>query len=161
MSPTQRNYSPNYGQNRLYNASTTSLAAPANPEHRELIRSATAFLCREMLKPPAQIGKSGLEPKDWEEVEVRLRGLARVERIWTRSGAVASSSQVNVSALGNGVASGSEEKERRLFGEALRDGFVLCQCVRRVLWCLFECSSRRVSVLQVPEQALPEHHRSR
>ncbi|EIW58780.1 Pkinase-domain-containing protein [Trametes versicolor FP-101664 SS1] len=132
VSPTQRNYSPSYGQNRLYNASTTSLAAPANPEHRELIRSATAFLCREMLKPPAQFGKSGLEPKDWEEVEVRLRALARVERIWTRSGAVASSSQVNVSALGNGVASGSEEKERRLFGEALRDGYVLCQCLNKL-----------------------------
>ena len=82
-----------------------------------------------MLKPPSQISKSGLDPKDWEEVEVRLRALARLERIWGRSGAIASSSQVNVAGLGNGVASGSEEKERRLFGEALRDGFVLCQCV--------------------------------
>ncbi|KAI0657977.1 Pkinase-domain-containing protein [Cubamyces menziesii] len=132
VSPTQRNYSPSYGQNRLYNASTTSLASPANPEHRELIRSATSFLCREMLKPPSQISKSGLDPKDWEEVEVRLRALARLERIWGRSGAIASSSQVNVAGLGNGVASGSEEKERRLFGEALRDGFVLCQCLNKL-----------------------------
>ncbi|KAI0629135.1 hypothetical protein C8Q77DRAFT_1161317 [Trametes polyzona] len=130
VSPTQqRNYSPSYGQNRLYNASTTSLASPANPEHRELIRSATTFLCKEMLKPPSQISKSGLEPKDWEEVEVRLRALARLERIWTRTGAVASSSQVNVAA---GVASGSEEKERRLFGEALQDGYVLCQCLNKL-----------------------------
>ncbi|KAH9852020.1 Pkinase-domain-containing protein [Lenzites betulinus] len=132
VSPTQRNYSPSYGQNRHYNASTTSLVSPANPEHRELIRSATAFLCKEMLKPPSKISKSGLEPKDWEEVEMRLRALARLERIWTRSGAVASSSQVNVSAMGNGVASGSEEKERRLFGEALRDGYVLCQCLNKL-----------------------------
>ncbi|KAI0350710.1 Pkinase-domain-containing protein [Trametes cingulata] len=132
VSPTQRNYSPSYGQNRLHNASTTSLATPSNPEHRELIRSASSFLCREMLKPPSQISKSGLEPKDWEEVEVRLRALARLERIWGRSGAIASSSQVNVAALGNGVASGSEEKERRLFGEALRDGYVLCQCLNKL-----------------------------
>ncbi|KAI8974517.1 Pkinase-domain-containing protein [Trametes punicea] len=132
VSPTQRNYSPSYGQNRVFNASTTSLASPSNPEHRELIRSAASFLCREMLKPPSQISKSGLEPKDWEEVEVRLRELARLERIWGRSGAVASSSQVNVAGLGNGVASRSEEKERRLFGEALRDGYVLCQCMNKL-----------------------------
>ncbi|OSD02934.1 Pkinase-domain-containing protein [Trametes coccinea BRFM310] len=130
VSPTQRNYSPSYGQNRLYNASTTSLASPSNPEHRELIRSATSFLCKEMLKPPSQISKSGLQPKDFEEVEVRLRELARLERIWGRSGALASSSQVNLAGTAsNGVASRSEEKERRLFGEALRDGYVLCQYV--------------------------------
>ena len=50
-----------------------------------------------------------------------------------------STSQVNVVGLGlgggsgsgngGGVASGGEEKERRLFAEALRDGYVLCQCV--------------------------------
>ncbi|KAJ2966491.1 hypothetical protein NUW54_g13792 [Trametes sanguinea] len=133
VSPTQRNYSPSYGQNRLYNASTTSLASPSNPEHRELIRSATSFLCKEMLKPPSQISKSGLEPKDFEEVEVRLRELARLERIWGRSGAIASSSQVNLAGTAsNGVASRSEEKERRLFGEALRDGYVLCQCLNKL-----------------------------
>lgn len=85
-----------------------------------------------MLRPPqAQISRAGAaEQKDWEEVEVRLHGLARMERIWSRSGALASLSQVNVSVLGNGaVASGSEEKERRLFGKVLRDGYVLCQCV--------------------------------
>ena len=60
----------------------------------------------------------------------RLRPLARLERIWTRSGALGSSTtQVNLVGQGNGVASGSEEKERRLFVEALRDGYVLCQCV--------------------------------
>ncbi|KAI0666800.1 Pkinase-domain-containing protein [Trametes maxima] len=132
VSPTQRSFSPTYGQNRGYNASTTSLVSPSNPEHRELIRSAASFLCKEMLKPPSQISKSGLEPKDWEEVEVRLRALARLERIWGRSGVTASSSQVNVAALGNGHPTGSEEKERRLFGEALRDGYVLCQCLNKL-----------------------------
>ncbi|TFK83688.1 Pkinase-domain-containing protein [Polyporus arcularius HHB13444] len=131
VSPTQRNFSPTY-QTRLYNASSTSLASPANPEHRELIRSATSFLCKEMLKPPSQVNKASLDPKEWEEVEARLRPLARLERIWARSGAMASTSQVNVAGLGNGVASGSEEKERRLFVEALRDGYVLCQCVNKL-----------------------------
>ncbi|KAI0794041.1 Pkinase-domain-containing protein [Fomes fomentarius] len=130
VSPTQRNFSPTY-QNRLHNTSTTSLASPANPEHRELIRSATSFLCKEMLKPPSQVKQSSLDPKDWEEVEVRLRPLARLERIWTRSGAMGSTTQVNVVGLGNGVASGGE-KERRLFAEALRDGYVLCQCVNKL-----------------------------
>ena len=155
VSPTQRNFSPSY-QTRLYNASSTSLASPANPEHRELIRSATSFLCKEMLKPPSQVNKSSLDPKDFDEVEVRLRALARMERIWTRSGAMGSSTtQVNVVGLGNGVASGGEEKERRLFAEALRDGYVLCQCVFFLLawfwgvWVgsLFFCFSfRRVSL---------------
>lgn len=114
----------------MYNASSTSLVSPANPEHRELIRSAASFLCKEMLKPPSQVNKSSLEPKEWEEVEARLRALARLERIWSRSGAMGSTSQVNVVGIGGGgVASGGEEKERRLFAEALRDGYVLCQCV--------------------------------
>lgn len=82
-----------------------------------------------MLKPPSQVNKASLDQKDWEEVEHRLRSLARLERIWGRSGALGSTSQVNVAGAGNGVASGSEEKERRMFAEALRDGFVLCQCV--------------------------------
>ena len=110
-----------------------------------------------MLKPPshahahagvnahanagANASRGGLDPKDWEEVEARLRALARLERIWGRSGALGSgagagsTSQVNVVGLGlgggsgGGVASGGEEKERRLFAEALRDGYVLCQCV--------------------------------
>ena len=40
-----------------------------------------------------------------------------------------STTQVNLAGQGNGVASGSEEKERRLFADALRDGYVLCQYV--------------------------------
>ncbi|KAI1793538.1 Pkinase-domain-containing protein [Ganoderma leucocontextum] len=131
VSPSQRNFSPGY-QNRFHNASTSSLSAPSNPQHRELIRSATSFLCKEMLKPPSQLNKSTLDPKEWEEVQVRLRPLGRLERIWTRSGAMGSTTQVNLVGQGNGVASGSEEKERRLFAEALRDGYVLCQLVNKL-----------------------------
>ena len=88
-----------------------------------------------MLKPPSQMNKSSLEPKEFEEVEYRLRPLARLERIWTRTGAMGSTTQVNLAGQGNGVASGSEEKERRLFADALRDGYVLCQYVMVVGFC--------------------------
>lgn len=68
--------------------------------------------------------------KDWEGVEVRMRSLARLERIWGKSGVQASSSNVNVNGLSSsGLSASGEERERRLFTEALRDGFVLCQCV--------------------------------
>ena len=83
-----------------------------------------------MYKPLSQLNRSTLDPKEWEEeVQTRIRPLARLERIWTRPGALGSTTQVNLVGQGNGVASGSEEKERRLFAEALRDGYVLCQCV--------------------------------
>lgn len=89
-----------------------------------------------MLKPPAQ---SGLDPLVYDEVEVRLRSLARLERVWGKSGSsfMASATQLSVSAAAagsagsglSGLGGGGEERERRHFGEALRDGYVLCQCV--------------------------------
>ncbi|OBZ73803.1 hypothetical protein A0H81_05896 [Grifola frondosa] len=135
VSPTQRNFSPSFSQNRFLNASTTSLSPSANPEYRELIRAASSFLCKEMLKPPSQLSKSSLQPKEWEEVEVRMRALARLERVWGKSGGgMSSSSQLNsVSALSSsGLSAGGEERERRLFCEALRDGYVLCKLVNKL-----------------------------
>ena len=82
------------------------------------------MLCKEIVKPPVHVPRTGL--KDWEEVEVRVRALARLERIWGRSG-VGSSSNLNLN-TSSGISVGGEERERRLFTEALRDGFVLCQC---------------------------------
>ncbi|OSX63949.1 hypothetical protein POSPLADRAFT_1095032, partial [Postia placenta MAD-698-R-SB12] len=112
--------------------STTSLGTATSPEHRELVRAASTFLCKEMLKPPSQVNKSSLQPKDWEEVEVRMRNLARLERVWGKSGAAMGSSSQLSSAGGlssSSLSAGGEERERRLFAEALRDGYVLCQCV--------------------------------
>ncbi|KZT09938.1 uncharacterized protein LAESUDRAFT_756159 [Laetiporus sulphureus 93-53] len=132
----QHNYSPSYSQTRFFNASTTSLSSPPNLEHRELIRSAASFLCKEMLKPPSQVNKSALQPREWEEVEVRLRGLARLERVWGKSGVVGMGSSSQLGTIGaassNGVSAGGEERERRLFGEALRDGYVLCQLMNKL-----------------------------
>lgn len=69
--------------------------------------------------------------KDWEEVEIRMRALSRLERIWGKSGANGSSSNLpNVGA--SGLSASGEERERRLFAEALRDGFVLCQLMNKL-----------------------------
>jgi len=56
--------------------------------------------------------------KDWDAVEVRMRALVRLERVWGRS---AHSSP--------GTSTSGEERERKIFVDALRDGYVLCQYV--------------------------------
>ncbi|ESK96507.1 cell division control protein [Moniliophthora roreri MCA 2997] len=131
VSPNQRAYS----HNRHFNMSNVSLSAPSNPEHRELIRTATSMLCKEIVKPPAHMGRTESGQRDWEEVELRTRALARLERIWGKSGVSASSSNVNVNVLpmsSSGLSVAGEERERRLFTEALRDGFVLCQLMNKL-----------------------------
>ena len=120
-SPRPRPTSPNqrvYAQNRHFNMSTTSLTGPPNPEYRELIRTATSMLCKEVVKIPSHMSRTQSGVNDWEEVELRTQALARSDRIW--------GSSVNASG-GSGFTGSAEEKERRLFAEALRDGFVLCQ----------------------------------
>ena len=71
-----------------------------------------------------------------EEIELRLRALARHERIWGKSGATIATGVPNTSGstvtgfgvLGAGGASSmGEDRERRLFSDALKDGYVLCQ----------------------------------
>lgn len=121
---------PVYTQNRHFNISTPSLISPSTPEQREVIRAATSLLCKELRKAPPHVAQ-----KEWAEVEVRLQPLVRLERVWGKSGgAGASSSQV---AVGGGTGSNvlnsaGEERERKLFCEALRDGVVLCQYVFEV-----------------------------
>lgn len=61
-----------------------------------------------------------------------MRALARLERIWSKNGSsgVCNSTNVSTSALSSsGLTASGEERERRLFCEALRDGYVLCQSV--------------------------------
>lgn len=124
----QRAVSPPTVLTRHANGSTTSVSAasgPSNPMHREAVRAATSFLCKELLRP----GQStGLGIRESEEVEVRMRALARLERVWGKSGASANGSVTQLGVTGSGIVSTSgEERERRLFSEALRDGYVLCQ----------------------------------
>ena len=110
---------------------------------RKVVHTAVSVLCDEMLQP-GQCAALGLD--EMEEVEVRLRALARFEPIWGKSkfGVSGISTQLgplatmrerdsNASALG-------EEMERKLFAAALRDGYILCQWVSfsnlffRVFW---------------------------
>ncbi|KAJ3795230.1 STE/STE11/cdc15 protein kinase [Lentinula aff. detonsa] len=129
ISPNQRAYA----NHRHFNISTASLSGPSNPEHRELIRTATAMLCKETTRPPPHMTQTESGRKDWEGVEVRMRALARLERIWGKSGVQASSSNVNVGGLSSsGLSASGEERERRLFSEALRDGFVLCHLLNKL-----------------------------
>lgn len=89
------------------------------------------------MKPPLHVGRSETAIREWEEVEVRTRALARLERIWGKSGGVGAGSSSNLSTSGgmtsSGLSAGGEEREKRLFCEALRDGFVLCQCVFEII----------------------------
>ncbi|KIK98194.1 hypothetical protein PAXRUDRAFT_71369, partial [Paxillus rubicundulus Ve08.2h10] len=119
--------------NRNSNMSALSLVSPSTPEQRELIRTATSLLCKELRKPPLHLSRSE-NAKEWAEVEVRLQPLMRLERIWGKNGALpgTSSSQVAVTGLNSVVVSGAgEERERKLFCEALRDGVVLCQLMNK------------------------------
>ena len=86
------------------------------------------MLCKEMVKPPHHINRTQSGVKDWEEVEIRTRSLARLERIWTSNlGGAGSGGSSNSGSPSNGLSVSGEERERRLFCEALKDGFVLCQ----------------------------------
>ncbi|GLB41928.1 putative STE STE11 cdc15 protein kinase [Lyophyllum shimeji] len=129
VSPTQRSYA----QNRHFNMSTLSLSPPSNPEHRELIRTATSLLCKEIIKIPPHMSRTESGLKDWEEVEVRTRALVRAERIWGKAGGIAGGSSSNLNSPGaSGMSASAEERERRLFGDALRDGYVLCQLLNKL-----------------------------
>ena len=129
ISPTQRANSPSYSDNRHFNVSTASLLTSATAEQRELLRSAASILCRELRKPPPHLSGSPSGLKEWELVETRLQPLARLERIWGRSGGTlgGSSSQINAQVGSGGLSSSGEDRERRYFSGVLRDGFVLCQ----------------------------------
>ncbi|KAI0060757.1 hypothetical protein BV25DRAFT_1806793 [Artomyces pyxidatus] len=129
VSPAQRTVSPTF--TRHVNASTTSLSSPVNPEHREAIRAAASVLCKEMLRPQTQMSQS-IGARESEEVEVRMRALARLERVWGKSGASAMGSTSQLGANGSAISGAGEERERKLFCEALRDGYVLCQLMNKL-----------------------------
>jgi hypothetical protein len=53
-------------------------------------------LCKELLKPPGH-NTTGLGVIELEEIELRLRALARLERIWGKSGGVNANGVSNTS----------------------------------------------------------------
>jgi len=103
-----------------------SYTGPSNPRNREALRKATSVLCKEMLRPTE---RPNLGLNDSRGVVVRLQALAELEREWggnnisgsaTQNGALGTTRDIRINDPG-------EEKERMLFAEALRDGYVLCQ----------------------------------
>ncbi|KIM34115.1 hypothetical protein M408DRAFT_90900 [Serendipita vermifera MAFF 305830] len=118
-SSVQRTVSPTFYSR---NTSTTSLIASS--PFRETIRTASSLLIKHLSRPPPP-----LKAEDWHDVEVRLRALARLERIWGKSGGGGSSTTaVGTTASGFG---GGEDRERRLFCETVRDGYVLCALLNK------------------------------
>jgi len=107
---------PIYGASPVHYHNTSSASLVSSP-HRESIRNASSLLVRELARPP-----QGVRSRDWEDVDIRLRSLARLERIWGKSGGGSSSTAVATSS----TMGGSEDRERRLFCETVRDGYVLC-----------------------------------
>ncbi|KAF8257367.1 hypothetical protein EI94DRAFT_1791852, partial [Lactarius quietus] len=92
------------------NASTSSLLAcgPSNPIHREAVRAANSVFCLEMLKPGQNASL---------EEEYRMRSLHD------------SSAYEGKAAL---LRTGGEERERRMFTEVLRVGYVLFQLISKL-----------------------------
>ncbi|KAI5120381.1 hypothetical protein M0805_006903 [Coniferiporia weirii] len=127
------------------------------PAYRDTIRHASALLLRELhgprprantASPPsspiqatfsagASSSTQGWTPDVWDECEQRLRLLARAERVrgpyGASSASLASPSNSSVNNLANSVSSSSgEERERRMFAEAVKDGYVLCQLMNKL-----------------------------
>ena len=115
-------FSPSSSRHPVYQASpahyrSTSSTSLLSSPYRESIRKASSLLVRELARPP-----QGIKPRDWDDVDIRIRSLVRLERVWGKSGAGASSTAVATSS----TMGGSEDRERRLFCETVRDGYVLC-----------------------------------
>nr|GAT45690.1 predicted protein [Mycena chlorophos] len=108
--------------------STSGTASLGHPEHRSLIRTAISMLCKEMAQPPLHMSLTASGRRDWQEVEVRMRALTRMERVlvWGKTEGGAGPRPAS------GIGGAGEEYEQRLFTEALKDGFVLCQLMNKL-----------------------------
>ena len=103
-----------------------SSAGLPNSTHHEAVRTATSALCEQMLRQ-----RTGLDKRESEAVRTRMRPLSRLELVWRESGVSINGSAPTLGASGDGRRVGAsmvgEERVRRLFAKALRDGYVLCQ----------------------------------
>uniref|UniRef100_A0A0W0G5T5 Uncharacterized protein n=3 Tax=Moniliophthora roreri TaxID=221103 RepID=A0A0W0G5T5_MONRR len=109
-----------------YNIMAYTLSSSSNPSNRETIRTATSALCNFLASSRLQwVGGSG----SWEEVERRINLLADLERCWSIDG---SNSPVTPTEVSVRLSLYEEEKEKRLFGEALRDGYVLSHLINNL-----------------------------
>ncbi|KAF7308853.1 hypothetical protein MKEN_01085200 [Mycena kentingensis (nom. inval.)] len=110
-------------------SSTPIPRLPLRIEERQLLREAVVLLCNTM--EPRLLRKSdpgGEKPSDL--VEMRLRALTRLRRRWGRqpSEGHTKNSPSNGSTLSlEPSAEEQDDEEMRVFSDALRDGYVLCQ----------------------------------
>jgi hypothetical protein len=99
-----------------------------NFTHHEAVRTATSVLCEHMLRQ-----RTGLDKRESEVVRTRMRPLCRLELVWRESEVSinGSATALGASGSGNGRRIGAsmveEGRVQRLFANALRDGYVLCQ----------------------------------
>lgn len=85
---------------------------------RAVLRTAIGMIAREAGgRPPAHMCRTDQGLRDWEEVEVRVKELVWEEKVWRGKGGKDDGLKEEESA----------QRERRIFVEALRDGYVLCQ----------------------------------
>jgi hypothetical protein len=104
----------------LSSSPSTSSVETSAQEHQELLRAAASLLCRELGRSAAQFKGNGFTDKECEELQLRMRNLVHLERTWGGPQGLES----NVLAV--------QERDRRVFTEALRDGYVLCQYVQAI-----------------------------
>ncbi|KAF9563140.1 hypothetical protein CPC08DRAFT_761081 [Agrocybe pediades] len=119
-----------------------SSVAATSTSTREVIRSAITLICREVAPPPPKTDQATAQARDWDEVESRVRGLVRLERTWAPAGRAASPglgtlstarrSSLDIASSGANSSASAEDRERRLFCEALRDGYVLCYLMNKL-----------------------------
>ncbi|KIJ55223.1 hypothetical protein M422DRAFT_23836 [Sphaerobolus stellatus SS14] len=106
-------------------ASLSNLSSSNSPSpQRDMLRKAGSILVRELVNKRSGWISSRRDNEVAEELDRRLGGLVRGEKLWGKSNAGGNG---NGGANAGGGSLGGEERERRYFGEAVRDGYVLCQ----------------------------------
>jgi hypothetical protein len=106
---------------------STISTCPPDSQHCKAVRTAISILCEQMLRAEES---TGLGTRESEEIEVRMGALVQLQREFEELGQEVSMNRgtTHFGASGTGtVVSAREEREREVFTQALRDGYVLCQ----------------------------------
>ncbi|KAF5316572.1 hypothetical protein D9619_006466 [Psilocybe cf. subviscida] len=125
--------------------------ANAHLPPRELVRTATALIIRELAAPPspktpmtpspvvgqydaaAAVAARESQEKFEAEVRIRVRVLVRMERGWGENSKIIPENDGEKQGDNRDkVKETGEEKERRVFVEVLRDGYVLCAFINKL-----------------------------
>ena len=94
------------------------------PTHRELVRAAISVLLHTLQLEP---GKD-LDSHEVTGLKERLEPLIQLGCVWEERNVTGSMAQLGASCTGIDVGA-EEERERNVFTQVLRDGYVLCRWV--------------------------------